>query len=342
MENSNSKISWGTLWRILIFLGILLLLWVAKEALGVLFIAIVLSLVIDPAISWLEKKKVHRILGTLITFFLIIVIFSATMFFIVPIIAGQMQSFLIQINDIAINFFGIGVPEKVIEGVSSNLNQILGYIQASNISITGTISTVLRNLIFVAATLIITFYLSVEKRGPERMIKMVLPQAYETPILKVFKKFKDKIKFWAIAQLGLSIAVGVVATAGLLLLGVKYALVLGLLAAVFELVPYIGPILTGAVAFLIATTTGSFTLGIYVVILFVIINQLENNILIPIIYKKSMKIHPVIILVAFLAGGQAAGFVGVLLAVPIALLVQETLNYLAEQKAFEAGEKLNI
>ncbi len=335
------EISWNTLWRILVFFGIIALLYIAKEAIGILFIAIVISLAIEPAIGWLEKRGVNRILGVLITFFVVVFVFSAVVYFMIPPIISQAQSFLTQINDVVANFFGFGIPETVIEGVSSNLNQILGYLRASNISITGTISTVFNNLVFGITTLIIAFYLSAEKHGPERMIEMVLPRVYEGSVLRVFRKFKEKIRFWAVAQLGLSVIVGTVVTIGLWLMGVKYALILGVLAAVFELAPVIGPILSGIAAFLIAVAE-SFTLGIYVIVFFFVVQQLENNVLIPVMFKKSMKIHPVIVLVALLAGGQAAGLIGIILAVPVALLAQETLNYLAEQKASQARSKLDI
>jgi predicted PurR-regulated permease PerM len=131
--------------------------------------------------------------------------------------------------------------------------------------------------------------------------------------------------------------VGVIVTAGLWLFGVKYPLVLGLLAAVFELVPLVGPILSGAVAFFVAIGD-SFVLGIYIVAFFILVQQLENNVLIPLIFKKSMKIHPVMILVVLLAGGYAAGFIGVILSVPIALLAQEMITYFSERKKAEELE----
>lgn len=340
MNKVNLEISWNTLWRVMIFLGVLALIIVAKEALGALFIAIVVSLAINPAVAWLRKKGIHRILGTLIVFLFIIFIFLITIYFIVPVIAGEIQGFTVRIGEI-LSSLGFEVPETVIEGVSNNLNQILNSLRAINVSIAGTISTVFHNLVLGITTLIIAFYLSVEENGAERLIRKVLPRAYESSVLKVFKKFKDRIRYWAVAQLGLSFIVGIIVAAGLWLLGVKYPLVLGLLAAVFELVPLIGPILSGVVGFLVAIGD-SFTLGIYVAIFFILVQQLENNVLIPIIFKKSMKVHPVIVLVALLAGGYAAGIIGVILSVPIALLAQEMINYFAERKASHAKGELNI
>jgi predicted PurR-regulated permease PerM len=333
-EKVNLEISWNTLWRILIFLGVLALIISAKEALGVLLIAVFISLAINPAVSWLKKKGVHRILGTLIVFFFIFLLFLITIYFLIPVIATELQGFINQIDNLLSQFLGIEVPKTVIEGLSDSLNQILGSLQAANVSITGTISKIFNNIVLAITTLIISFYLSVEENGTETLIKKVLPRIYEGPVLKVFGRFKEKIRFWAIAQLGISLIVGTIVSVGLWIFGVKYPLVLGLLAAVFELVPLIGPILSGVVAFLIAIGD-SFILGVYIGIFFILVQQLENNVLIPLIFKKSMKIHPVMVLVVLLAGGYAAGLIGVILSVPIALLAQEMINYFAEKKRDE-------
>jgi predicted PurR-regulated permease PerM len=160
---------------------------------------------------------------------------------------------------------------------------------------------------------------------------VLLPDVYEKPVLTIFNNFKTKIRRWFAAQLGLSLVVGVVMSLGLWLLGVRYALVLGIIAAILELVPLIGPVVAGAVALLIALTD-SFTLGLYVIGLTFIVQQLENHVLIPVLMGKTLNVHPVIVIVSILAGAQIAGFVGILLAVPIAVAAQEIFYYLAEKK----------
>lgn len=335
------ELSWNTLWQVLIFIGIILLFYLARQALGVLFIAIILSLGIDPAVGFLEKRGINRLLGTTIVFFVGFLAISTAIYLIIPIIVVEGQSFLTQFNDTVSTFFGLGIPENIVQQLSSGLNDILGFITSSNISITGTISAVITKSVLVLSTIIVSFYLSVEKRGTERLLRVILPRVYESPVLKVFARFKEKIRVWLIAQIGLSLIVGAVVSTGLWLLDMRYALLLGLIAALLEIVPVIGPIISGIVAFLIALSE-SFTLGIYVLIFFFIVQQLENNVLIPLVMKRAMRIHPVIVLIALIAGGQAAGFVGILLAVPVALLAQETFNYIAERKNHQSEASLGI
>ena len=341
MKKLQIEISWNFFWQALIFLGIVLVFYLARQALGVLFTAIVISLALDPAVSFFEKRGVNRILGTLFVFIAGLLVVAAAIFFLVPMFVTEIGAFLTQFNEIFSNIFGFGVPEKAIESINENLSRILSFITSTNISITGAISTIVSNIIMVFATAIITFYLSIEKNGTERLLRVLLPNAYEGPVLKIFNHFKNKIRLWLVAQLGLSLLVGVIVTLGLWLLGVEYAITLGIIAAIMELVPVIGPILSGIAAFLIAVSE-SLTLGIYVIIFFFIVQQLENHILIPLLMKKAMRIHPVMVIIALIAGAQIAGFVGIILAVPIALLVQEILNSLAERKDHKAKSGLGI
>lgn len=336
MKTFRIEISWNTFWQVLVFVGLLLLLYVAREALGVLFIGIVISLGLDPAVSFLERLGIHRLLGTILVFVLLLLVFTSAIVLIVPTLVVEVGAFLTQFNEAFSQFFGFGVPEAAIESLSTNLNKALGFLTSTKISITGAISSVFNKIVLVVATIIISFYLSIEKNGTERLLRIILPTAYERSVLKIFSRFKKKVRRWLITQLALSLIIGIVVSVGLWLLGVRYALTLGILAAVFELVPVIGPILSGGVALLIALPE-SLTLALYVLIFFIIVQQLENNVLIPFIMSKSLRVHPVMVLVALLAGARAAGLVGIVLAVPIAILAQEIFTYLAERKAHEPG-----
>ena len=124
---------------------------------------------------------------------------------------------------------------------------------------------------------------------------------------------------------------GVLTALALWLLGAKYALLLGFLIAILEIVPYVGPIAGGAVAVLVGLTT-SFTLALYVLVLFVVIQQIESNVLVPIASRLTTTINPVVALVAILIGAKTFGIVGIFLAVPAAVLIQELVGEWSETK----------
>jgi predicted PurR-regulated permease PerM len=149
--------------------------------------------------------------------------------------------------------------------------------------------------------------------------------------MAIFNSFKLKMRRWLGTQLVFSLFIGLAVGLGMWFIGVRYALILGILAGIFEVVPIIGPVVTGAVAFLVAMSDST-VLGLYAVIFFFVVQQFENHVLIPLVMGKSMRVHPVIAVVSLLAGGQLAGFVGIILGIPIAVLVQEIFNYLAARK----------
>jgi predicted PurR-regulated permease PerM len=336
MEPNRFEITWPSLWRIAIFALIALLLFLARDVIGMFIIAIVIALGLDPFVSFLERHKVPRLLGTSLVFVAGILVAGAVVYLVLPIVISELGSFIAHFNDSLRGLFNVGLPQSVIQNVSGSLEQALSFLSSSNFSVTGAIGSAFERILFVIATIVISFYLTVEEKGTERFLKVILPDAYERAFLSVFTRFKEKIRNWFSAQLGLSLAVGAIVALGLWLLGVRYYLALGLLAAVFEIVPIIGPIITGAVGFLVAIGD-SWTLGLYTLIFFFLVQQLENHILTPIVMGRAVKVHPVMVVMALLVGGSVAGFPGVLLSVPIAVAAQEVFNYLAEQKRDRKG-----
>ena len=170
-----------------------------------------------------------------------------------------------------------------------------------------------------------SFYLCLSRDGVERFIKTISPVAYESTALRIYERSRRKIGSWFRMQLILSCIMGVIVWGGLAFLGVQGALLIGLLAAVFELVPFIGPIVSGAFAVVSALGTSP-QLALYTLIFFVIAQQFESNILVPILSKRSVDLHPVIVITALLIGAEVGGFLGMVIAVPLAAVFQEVVE----------------
>jgi len=120
--------------------------------------------------------------------------------------------------------------------------------------------------------------------------------------------------------------VGVAVWIGLVLLGVPYALLLGIAAAVLELIPVFGSILAAIPAVIVAFLDGGTSSAVFVIILYIVVNQLQGNIVYPLVVQKVLGISPLVVILAIIVGYQIAGFLGVLIAVPIAAAVQEYVN----------------
>jgi len=326
------EISWGTLWKIFIFLTLIAAFYYFRFIVLAFFAAIVIASALEPFINFFEKRGVPRILSILIIILFLILFFGTITYFIFPIFSAQLSDFLERFNEIIFVFLNLKSPPSFITNLTSGFEKVLGFFALNEASLREVISKIFPNLLLAVATIIISLLLMVEKDGVERFIKAALSTSYERSALHIFYGFKVKIRRWILTQLMMSLLVGFMTGGGLWLLGVKASLLLGFLAAVFEIVPVIGPVFVGFLAFLIALSN-SFILGIYTVLLFIFIQQFESHVLIPLVFGRTMNIHPVIIILAILAGSQIAGFLGFILAVPFAILIQEIFAYFTAKKA---------
>jgi len=114
-------------------------------------------------------------------------------------------------------------------------------------------------------------------------------------------------------------------------LGVPYAFLVAFIAALFELVPFVGPIISGAFG-IVSALTVSTSLALYTLIFFVAAQQLESNVLVPILNRRSVGLHPVIVIVALLIGAEVGGFLGIFIAVPAAAVFQEVIQEWSSKK----------
>jgi len=324
-------VKWATLWRLFAFGILIVVFYLTRDVLGALFAGMVVSLGLEPLINFLHERRIPRLLGTITVFLSFLLIFGLTFYFIMPVFLEEAGNFLDEFNQLLTLLFGFRISEFNFVNLTSGFDKIVSTLKSNHVSVGGISSAVKNGALFILA-FIVTFRFMLEKDGIEKFLRAILPDAYENSILRIFHRFKIKIRRWLMAQLALSLMVGLLIGIGLWLLGVKYPLILGFLAALFEVVPIIGPVFVGAIAFLVAIPE-SMTLGLYVILLFVLANQLESHVLAPLIIGRTMSVNPIIVIVALVGGAEVAGFLGVVLAVPIAVIIQEIFFYLAEQKS---------
>jgi len=321
------EVSWTTLWRIFLMLLLVIAFFLARQTLVVLFLAIIISSAIDGPVTYLQRKKIPRILGTILIFLISLIILALLLYSLIPIALFELQNLLENLKEIEIPILGkFDISQFAeISKYLGNLENLINALFSGGASFLSILFTILGDFVLVITTLILSFYLTINQGGVERFLRAVLPIPQENYIINIYLKSRNKMGRWLQGQLLLMLAVGVATTIGLLILGVKYSLVLGILAGVLEIVPIVGPVFSGAIAFLIALSE-SFVLGFYVVILFVVIQQTESHFLVPLVMRKTVGISPVVVVLSILAGAQIAGFVGIILAVPTAVVFQEIVE----------------
>jgi predicted PurR-regulated permease PerM len=214
---------------------------------------------------------------------------------------------------------------KTSQSVSTIISQISSQFFAGSSSPLDFFSNAIGSVGLTIAVILCSFYLTLSNDGVERFIKVVIPPDYEERALDIYERSRKLISSWARTQLLLSLVFGFTVWVGLALLHVPYALLIAFLAAIFELVPFVGPFLSGAVAVIAALSVSS-TLAFYTLIFFVIAEQFEANFLVPVLNQQIVGIHPVIVIVALLIGAEIGGLLGIVIAVPAAGVFQEVVQ----------------
>jgi predicted PurR-regulated permease PerM len=335
MERKAIEISWRSLWRVLFFLALGALVFAGIKVLLALFLAIVISSGLEFIVNFLERRGLPRTLGVILVFLFAVILFIAVFSVVVPVLVVDINTILnTTIKGLSRDpFWGPVIGLKAAETANMWLARISDVLWRGGAGPFGVISEIFGGLVLAFSVVVISFYLSLSRDGVERFLRAVLPADYEETALKIYERSRRRIGLWFRSQIILSLIVGFMVFVVLSILGVKYTALLALLAGVFELLPYIGPTLAGSASVLTALLSSPL-LAFYTLIAFVVIQQMENHVLVPLIVGRSVGLHPVIVIVSLLIGGQVGGFLGILVAVPAAVVLQEVVEDWAGKKRF--------
>jgi predicted PurR-regulated permease PerM len=303
---------------------------VARHVLVWLLISLFLALAINPLVEWLQRRGLHRrSLATSVAFLLVLLLVVAVGALFIPTLVDNVNKFVDAVpgylDDLTKGKGRLGFLETkyhVVEKVREQLHdggakRLLG-LSGAAVSITkGVVNIVIGTITIV----FLTFFMLLE--GPvwiERFYGLI-PAESQPRWRAVGRDIYRQVGGYVTGNLVISLIAGVLTTLVLLLLGVPYAVALGLIVALLDLIPLAGAtiaaIIIAAVAFL-----HTILAGIVVVVFFVVYQQVENHVLQPIVYNRTVALSPLAILVAVLVGAEVAGILGALAAIPVAGSIQ--------------------
>jgi predicted PurR-regulated permease PerM len=231
---------------------------------------------------------------------------------------------------------------SAIEGFSKNfsLGEIVKQVSTSVSSLSNgffsTASTIFGGVLSFLLVIVLSFYLSVESDGVTSFLRIVTPAKNEQYIISLWKRSQHKIGLWMQGQIVLAVIVAILVFLGLTLLRIDNALLLAVLAGVLEIIPLFGPIIAAIPAVTLALITNGMTSALVVVGLYIIVQQFENQLIYPLVVKKIVGIPPIVSILALIIGGKLAGFVGLIISVPLATMLMEFLNDVEKDKFAEA------
>lgn len=314
---------------ILLVIGTLLLLLIAWNIRGVLialFVAYILMSGFAPLVDWLVKRGVNKTLSVTTTYFLAIGFFAILLFAVIPPLVREIRDFAsnlpVYVNWLSATFSNSNVP-----GITTdNLTKLVS--SKFDVALSNLLGVALNAfsifLLFIAVA-VFAFYLLLEREKIKKNLYLLLPHLPKERVDTLAYKIELKLGSWVRGELVLMLIIGVATYIGLTLLRVEFALPLAVIAGLLEIVPNFGPTISAIPAIIIAFVQAPI-LAVGVLALYILIQQLENNFIVPKLMEKAVGLSPLVIIFALLVGGSIFGVIGALLAVPAAAIVHVILE----------------
>jgi len=305
-------VSYRTVVYTILTLLSLWILFVVRDVIFLLMAAFVVMAGLRPFVDRIEKFKIPRSIAIVLTYVILASVIALIATLIIPPLVWQFQKMLEQLQEYILPLL------PFLESSTGNLTDQIPKLSQNVLKITtGVFSTVIGFFTFG----IITFYMLVERRHFKTFLDNLIGRKVERKISVIIVAIERKLGAWVIGQLALAVIVGVITYIGLTLLGVEFALSLSIIAGIFEIVPIIGPIISAIPAVLVALTMSPM-MALLVAGLFFVVQQLENNIFVPIVMRRAVGIPPIVTILALTIGGKLAGVAGIMLAVPLVVAMQ--------------------
>lgn len=340
IKKTTVDISAGSIIKVVLVFLLLYFFYLIRDVIAILFVSLILASAFDPWVDYMVYKKIPRGLGLLFIYIAMFGVIGGTIYLLVPPMASQISELagaFPEYYDKVTSAFTSVKTYSLEHGIISVDQDFSGLLEKATPTVSGFFDTVLNifgGVISFFVILVVTFYLTVEESALKRSLRFLAPDKYQPFLIQLINKIQKKIGAWLQGQLILCLIVGVMVYVGLLILGVKYALVLALVAAVGELIPYVGPII-GAVPAIFLAFVQSPVKAIFVLILYFIIQQLENHILVPKVMQKAVGLNPIISITSLLIGAKIGGVGGALLAIPVATALGVIVRELFKARKIE-------
>lgn len=318
-------------------IGILLVLgfvYLIRDILALLFIALFLAALMNPAAIYLAKKKIPKGLTVIVLYILL--------FGMAVLSVGLLLPTLIEQSATLLKSFGLSwqtlseatdwLKRFSLEGVRENIQagfQVLesGQFSRAATAVFSTLTEVFGGIVGLIVILVMSYYMVVQEQEARNAFKNFVPDEYQELISAVLKRVQEKISAWLVGQIALCLIIGALYFIGLSIIGVPAALVLALWGGFTEFIPYLGPILGAIPAIVIGFSISPFV-GVLTLIVLIVIQQAEGHIIVPKVMQKAVGLNPLVSIVALLVGAKLFSLVGALLAIPVATAVSAALSEL--------------
>lgn len=333
-------ISWGAIIKVFIALFILYIVYFTRQIVLWFFFGLAISILLEPAIAFLRKLRIPKIVAILLIYFSIFGVVGLLIYLTAPVFISELKQFSNYLPDYfeKINPVLRQLGLDTAKSFSDLTKFLIGGLEQGSESIFGAVVAFLGGVSSAVFILAIAFFLSLEDRGFEKFLTLILPKKYEDRIILFFERAQIKVAGWFGARLLACIFVGAASFIVFYIFGIEYAFLLALISGILNFIPYIGPWVTAiTLAIFVAVSSSTPIVVLYVLVAIFAIQAIENNLLTPILMKKMIDFPPVLVLVSLLAGAKMFGFLGMLFAIPVFGIIYEFVKEFLEKRREETS-----
>lgn len=319
-ETQTINISTSTIFRTIFILLGLAFLFIVRDIVLMVFVAVLIATAVKEPVGWLDRHGIPRLLAVIFIYLTLALLLGTMVTLLAPSLASQIKQLAVTFPEF-MDKVGLGIKNwqgkyqldgtlrDALTGMGNRLTQITPNILTTIVDLFG-------GLFSAMVVLVISFYLAVQDRGVKKFLIGLAPHEHQHYVSDLVDRIQRKIGGWVRGELLLMLIIGLLTYVGLTLLGVNYALTLALIAAFLEIIPYIGPIIATVPAAILAFIQSPL-LALLTVLLYIVVQQLENYVIVPQIMKRTVGLNPIIIIIVMLIGAKLAGVLGIILAVPV-------------------------
>lgn len=317
-------ISWNTIFKIIFTFFIIYLIFLIKEILILVFFSVILAILFEPAISFFQKIKARRFFATILVYLLFFFLFATFLYFLTSVLGNEAKK-VIQIfpqffEKLQPPFKTLGL--ETFEGLQSFLNYFQEWLSKASSSLFSAIISIFGGIFTAFTIFIFAIFISLEEGSIERLLNLLVPKKYENLFEKIWQNTRQKVVSWFAARILTCFSVGLMVYLTCYFLDIEYGGVFAFLAGFLDLIPILGPFLA-AIPIIFTAFFNSWLKAIFAAIALILIQQIEGNILTPVLTQRFLKISPFLILFSLLVGGKLFGFLGAVFAIPLFAIIFE-------------------
>ena len=333
-----------TVWTALGGLAVLgLLTWVLVQMHIIwspVVFAVAIVYVLNPLVNRLENRHVHRLLGSCLSYLILIAVLTAIGFLVIPIIrtqavalAEEVPVIVDQISESAQDLadrFDITIEMPGFDTVSDWFSQTENQQRLSDVAsgVFDVAATVVEAILLFLLAPVLAFYMLVDAPSTRKVARSLVPEDLRDEAVHVAGLVSRALGGFVRGQLLVALIVGILTSFALWIIGLPLWLIIGAITGLLNLVPFVGPTSGGILAVSVSLVLSDWKMAFWAAVAMVIVQQIDNHLISPVILRATVKLHPVIIILALLVGGSLAGLLGVLVAVPMAAVTKIILSHM--------------